>query len=60
VIAIIGSGNRDPERFSEPDRIDFARQDNKHVAFGRGSYCCLGAPLAEPRRACGGLVLGVS
>jgi len=47
VIVILGSADRDPSRFSDPDTLDFARQDVKHLAFGRGSHYCLGAPLAR-------------
>jgi cytochrome P450 len=47
VIVILGSADRDPSRFSDPDTLDFAREDVKHLAFGRGSHYCLGAPLAR-------------
>ena len=47
VIVILGSADRDPSRFPNPDRLDFAREDVKHLAFGRGSHYCLGAPLAR-------------
>jgi cytochrome P450 len=47
IIVILGSADRDPARFPDPDLLDFARRDNKHVAFGRGSHYCLGAPLAR-------------
>jgi len=47
VIAILGSANRDPERFPGPDVLDIDRDDTKHVAFGRGSHYCLAAPLAR-------------
>jgi cytochrome P450 len=47
VIAILGSANRDPDRFPGADVLDLDRPDTKHVAFGRGSHYCLGAPLAR-------------
>jgi cytochrome P450 len=47
VIAVMGAGNRDPERFSDPDRLDLGREDNRHLAFGWASHFCFGAPLAR-------------
>jgi cytochrome P450 len=47
VIAVMGAGNRDPERFPDPDRLDLGRKDNRHLAFGWASHFCFGAPLAR-------------
>jgi cytochrome P450 len=48
VIVILGSADRDPARFARPDAFDVEREtDAKHIAFGRGSHYCLGAPLAR-------------
>lgn len=47
ILAVIGSANRDSAVFENPDRLDVARQSNRHLSFGQGMHYCLGAPLAR-------------
>jgi cytochrome P450 len=42
----IAVANRDPAEHSDPDRVDFCRQE-RHLAFGGGPHRCLGAHLAR-------------
>jgi cytochrome P450 len=44
---LIGSGNTDRERFTDPDVVDLTRDPNPHIAFGGGIHRCLGSHLAR-------------
>jgi cytochrome P450 len=42
------SGNRDPDAFDTPLRVDLARTPNRHLSFGQGGpHVCLGMWLAR-------------
>ncbi|MER7110783.1 cytochrome P450 [Streptomyces sp. NPDC000229] len=41
------AANRDPDVFPDPERIDFDRTPNPHVAFGYGPHYCMGGLLAR-------------
>jgi cytochrome P450 len=47
VVAYLGAGNHDSERFAEADRLQLNRTDNAPLSFGGGIHYCLGAPLAR-------------
>jgi hypothetical protein len=40
-------GNRDPEVYDDPDKLDITRSAKNHLAFSFGPHQCLGAPLAR-------------
>ncbi|GAA3868839.1 cytochrome P450 [Saccharothrix violaceirubra] len=47
VVAVLGSANRDPCRFPDPDVLRLDRTGPAHRGFGMGIHYCLGAALAR-------------
>ena len=47
VVLCTGAANHDPATFPHPERLDWHRDDNPHLAFGGGIHYCLGAQLAR-------------
>lgn len=47
VIVSLVAADIDPQQFSNPETLDITRQENQHLAFGKGIHYCLGAPLAR-------------
>jgi cytochrome P450 len=47
VIVSLIAADIDPQQFSNPETLDITRQENPHLAFGKGIHYCLGAPLAR-------------
>lgn len=46
VLPFIGSANRDPRQFPEPDLLDIRRR-GKHLSFGTGVHRCIGAGVVR-------------
>lgn len=47
VVCWIGSANRDPAVFPDPERFDPRRTPNRHIAFGVGPHYCVGHNVAR-------------
>ena len=47
VMPMLGSANRDEERWADPDRFDIFRPAKPHIGFGYGTHVCLGMHLAR-------------
>lgn len=46
IILMLGSANRDPAAFHDPDEIDLDRKGPESLVFATGPYRCTGAQLA--------------
>lgn len=47
VDVVVGSANRDPGRYPQPDRFDILRAQPRHMAFAFGPHVCIGQHLAR-------------
>ena len=48
VLVVMGSANRDPDAFENPEEFDPARRNaRRHLGLGHGAHFCMGAPLAR-------------
>ena len=47
VLLSFPAANRDPGKFSDPDKVVIDRKENPHVAFGLGIHRCIGSNLAR-------------
>jgi cytochrome P450 len=47
VTAVIGSADRDPAAFANPDALQIERADAAQMSFGAGIHYCIGAPLVR-------------
>ncbi|MFD2421026.1 cytochrome P450 [Amycolatopsis pigmentata] len=50
VLPFIGSANRDPKQFTDPDVLDIRRRP-KHISFGHGVHRCIGTGVVRTQTA---------
>ena len=47
LLVFVGAANTDPTALDDAERVHFARETNRHYAFGGGIHRCLGSHLAR-------------
>jgi cytochrome P450 len=47
MLLLFGAANRDPRRYTDPDKFNIRRDNISHITFGKGVHYCLGANLAR-------------
>ena len=47
VITAVAAANRDPARFSDPERFHVGRDEGGNLSFSAGPHFCLGGPIAQ-------------
>jgi cytochrome P450 len=47
VLCLLGSANRDEDRFERADRLILDRSQNRHMAYGWGAHACIASILAR-------------
>ncbi|MBM0127423.1 cytochrome P450 [Pimelobacter simplex] len=52
ILMFLGSANRDPRRWHDPDSFDLNRDPSGHVGFGMGIHRCVGQHVARLEAEC--------
>ena len=52
IMPMLAAANMDPLANPHPERLDFQRKPNRHIAFGTGIHFCLGHQLARVEGKC--------
>jgi cytochrome P450 len=47
IAGLISGANRDPARFSDPDRLDIQRDEGASISFASGIHSCIGIVMAR-------------
>jgi cytochrome P450 StaP len=47
VTVVVGSANRDPAEFADPDTVRLDRSERRHLGFGLGIHYCVGSALGR-------------